>query len=97
MKLAKYFLLFAISIALIACSKGDDDAQQNEEPQPEKDTPVKVEPLPEGVKLKDETIQLNNIQLSKITSVDEENTTLTFDASTPQDQIPQKGQILLQY
>lgn len=97
MKLAKYFLLFAISIALIACSKGDDDPQQNEEPQPEKDTPVKVEPLPEGVKLKDETIQLNNIQLSKITSVDEENTTLTFDASTPQDQIPQKGQILLQF
>lgn len=97
MKLAKYFLLFVASIALLACSKGDDDAQQNEEPQPEKDTPVKVEPLPEGVKLKDETIQLNNIQLSKITSVDEENTTLTFDASTPQDQIPQKGQILLQF
>lgn len=97
MKLTKYFLLFVASMTLLACSKGDDDPQQNEEPQPEKETPVKVEPLPEGVKLKDETIQLNNIQLSKITSVDEENSTLTFDASIPQNQIPQKGQILLQF
>ena len=97
MKLAKYFLLFVASMTLLACSKSDDDAQQNEEPQPEKDTPVKIEPLPEGVKIREGIVQLNNIHLSKILSVDEKNSTLTFDASIPKNQIPQKGQILLQF
>lgn len=80
---------------LVAC--GGDDIPQDDDPQSDPPKDIVVETLPEGVKISDETQQLNNIQLENIESIDEENSTITFSSSLPSDQIPQKGQILLQF
>lgn len=75
-----------------ACSGGDDE----QSPQPNQQ-PTKVEQLPDGVVLGNETVQLNNIQLESLIEIDEENSTLTFSATLDEKHIPCKDQILLQY
>lgn len=84
-----------MSLFLIACSSGGNEPTGEEE-KPD-DTPIVVEDLPNGVTVGEETVQLNNIQLQEVVGVDEDNSTLTFDASLPEEQIPQKGQIILQF
>lgn len=92
MKKINYLLLLVASIMFIACSEEND-----EQPSQPNQTPVKVEKLPDGVKIGDETVQLNSAQLDNLLSVDEENSTLTFSATLNKEYIPQKGDILLQY
>lgn len=92
MKKLHYLLLFVASIMFAACSGGDDE----QSPQPNQQ-PTKVEQLPDGVVLGNETVQLNNIQLESLIEIDEENSTLTFSATLDEKHIPCKDQILLQY
>lgn len=83
--------LFGLLLLLVGCSKSDGI----EEPQmPE--NPTEVEPLPTNVELAESTVQLNNAQLAFLSTVDEENATLTFSASLPSEYLPKEGQILLQ-
>ncbi len=59
--------------------------------------PIEVEALPEGVVIGTQTLQLNSLQLKNVLEVDDDNATLFFSSSLPDEQIPQKGQIILQY
>lgn len=97
MKNLKYLFLLAASILFVACSGDEEDIPNDEKPDSPPQPEIIVENLPDGVEIGEETQQLNNIQLENIENVDEENSTLTFSSALPSDQIPQKGQIILQY
>ena len=96
MKNLKYLFLLAASILFVACSGDEEDIPNDEKPDSPPQPEIIVENLPDGVEIGEETQQLNNIQLENIENVDEENSTLTFSSALPSDQIPQKGQIILQ-
>lgn len=93
----KLLLYLFISMLFTACSVNDDNTTPEPKPEPEPDKPIIIEPLPQNVDISDETIQLNSIQLDKVINVNENNTTITFSSSLPAEQIPQKGQIILQF
>lgn len=99
--------MLVAGVLLIACADRGEDTPAGggnnnsgnatpEKPNTE-ETPINVEELPEGVDIGADTFQLNNIQLEHIEGVDEDNSTLTFSSDLPAEQIPQKGQIILQY
>ena len=92
----KIFLyLLSATMLFTACSGKEDNITPEQKPEPE--NPITVEPVPQSVDISDETVQLNSIQLEEILDVDEKNTTITFSSSLPTEQIPQKGQIILQF
>lgn len=97
MKNLKYLFLLAASLLFVACSGGEEEIPNDEKPDSPPQPEIIVENLPDGVKIGEETQQLNNIQLENIENVDEENSTLTLSSALPSDQIPKKGQIILQY
>ena len=87
---------------LIACSVSNDEDNNNPNNNgnngstPETEEPT-TENLPSGVMISDKTVQLNSVQLKNIISADDANSTLIFSAALPEEQIPAKGEILLQF
>lgn len=73
------------SFLFIACEK------ENNAPVPE------LPPLPENVTLAENTQQLNSIHLENFISVDSTNSVIEFSANMHESQIPEVGQILLQF
>ncbi len=97
MKALKYLVLFLVSIILASsCTKDDNSNTEKKEPQPP-ETTIEVEQLPQGVNISKQTVQLNSIQLEKIITVDEDNSTLTFSSSLPSEHIPQIDDIILKF
>ena len=103
----KFLLLFSL-LFLFSCSgKGETESSTTPQEKPsvpdngngggEENNPENnVTPLPDNIELGESTVQLNYAQLDNIVSVDEDNATISFSASTPEAQIPQVGQIILQ-
>lgn len=75
---------------------GKDDGDDGGENNGEEDGSESVDPLPDNIELGENTVQLSKAQKDNIESVDDGNTTLSFSLSTPEDQIPEVGQIILQ-
>lgn len=102
MKRLKFLLPLIMGFVLIACSVSNDEDNNNPNNNgnngstPETEEPT-TENLPSGVTISDETVQLNSVQLKNIISADDANSTLTFSAALPEEQIPTKGEILLQF
>lgn len=102
MKRLKFLLPLIMGFVLIACSVSNDEDNNNPNNNgnngstPETEEPT-TENLPSGVTISDETVQLNSVQLKNIISADNANSTLTFSAALPEEQIPAKGEILLQF
>ena len=83
--LKRILCLLMASFLFIACEK-------------EEKVPVPEFPqLPENVILAENTQQLNSIHLENFISVDSTNTVIEFSASMHESQIPEVGQILLQF
>ncbi len=97
------FILMSV-ILIASCNDGDDSSSEtggNNNGSGGSNTPteqpIEVEALPNGVIIGTQTVQLNSVQLEHIVEVDDDNATLFFSSSLPDEQIPRIGQIILKY
>ena len=78
---------------MTACTKGSDSENSIQNPT---ETPD-INTLPESVTITDNTKLISSEQVKYIESVSTDNSSITFSASTPQDKLPIKGDIILQF
>ena len=90
----RYFIvLFMVVAIMTACTKGSDSENSIQNPT---ETPD-INTLPESVTITDNTKLISSEQVKYIESVSTDNSSITFSASTPQDKLPIKGDIILQF
>lgn len=80
-------------VIFVACSKSSEDENRVQNPLEKPDTNT----LPSSVTIADNTKLLSSKQIEYIQSISADNSSITFSQTTPQEILPVKGDIILQF